>query len=270
MFVHTSPRQRIPYNTSAQISKEDILHGGCQLYLSLGLISDKHLLSCRDFVSHSHDVLTHMLTILSTMLHLEGTERLEALHRKEGKSGDHMRLVKYTAQPRNATTKASSPSQASVMLVPHTDFGSLTLLLSNQPGLQLMDPDSNAWKFVEPRPGSAIVNAGDALAKFSNGLFKACQHRVVQVAQTELELFGSYAMTSKAPKYSLGYFLRPEDNVPLRRLNSDLIPELADPGAEVQILSKDWERWRVNSAKAYNFGRTYAWDDLKGTALVWT
>jgi len=203
------------------------------------------------------------------MLHLEGAERLEARHRKEGQSPDHMRLVKYTIQSRNATGNASPPSQASVLLIPHTDFGSLTLLLSNQPGLQLMDPDSNTWKFVEPRPGNAIVNLGDAMVKFSNGLFKACQHRVVEVTQTDLELFGSYEMTSKAPKFSLGYFLRPEDNVLLRRLNSDLIPELVDPGAEVQILSKDWEKWRANSAKAYNFGRTYAWDDLKGTASVW-
>jgi isopenicillin N synthase-like dioxygenase len=203
------------------------------------------------------------------MLHLEGSERLEALHRKEAKSGDHMRFVKYTTRPSTATTNAS-PSQTSVMLIPHTDFGSLTLLISNQPGLQLMDPETNVWKFVEPRPGSAIVNAGDALAKFSNGLLKACQHRVIEVAQAELELFGSEAMTSNTPKYSLGYFLRPEDNVLLRRLNSDLIPELADPSAEVQILSQDWETWRRNSAKAHNYGRTYAWEDLRGTAAIWT
>jgi isopenicillin N synthase-like dioxygenase len=216
---------------------------------------------------NSHAILNTMLSILSSALDLADTERLEQFHRLDGASGDHLRLVKYTP-PSQTPASNISRSSGSVMLIPHTDFGTLTLLLTDTPGLQLMDPASKAWKYVAPHPGCAVVNVGDTLAKFTNGLFRSCQHRVVQVNETDMRRLGS-ATAAPALKYSLGYFLRPEDEVLLRRLESTLIPALMDSAAEEKILSKDWTDRRVNASKVSNFGKKTTWQDLRGTALVW-
>lgn len=252
------------------MSKIDVLDTECNLYRSLGLLSDELVESCRTFILVSHDILVHILSSLSSSLNLIEDEQFESLHRLEGRSGDHLRLVKYAPHSKDPIVR-DSQSDYSVMLIPHTDFGTLTLLLSERPGLQLMDPITKSWKFVEPRAGSAIVNVGDALAKFTNGLFRSCQHRVVKMSNSELRHLGNGAATAfSAPKYSLGYFLRPEDDVMLRRLHSTLIPGLEDAAAEEQISSKDWTERRVNASKVSSFGRKTHWNDLKGTALVWT
>lgn len=46
----------------------------------------------------------------------------------------------------------------------HTDIGTLTLLFTEQLGLQLelQHPGSDEWEFVAPLAGHAIVNVGDS------------------------------------------------------------------------------------------------------------
>ncbi|KJA22083.1 hypothetical protein HYPSUDRAFT_55015 [Hypholoma sublateritium FD-334 SS-4] len=80
----------------------------------------------------------------------------------------------------------------------HTDIGSITLLFTEQWGLQLQRPGSSEWEFVAPRDGHAIINIGDSLRFLSGKLFSSCLHRVIPVAADE-------------DRYSIAYFLRPEN-----------------------------------------------------------
>ncbi len=124
----------------------------------------------------------------------------------------------------------------------HTDFGSLTLLFNRLAGLQILPPGKDAqWVYVRPLPGHAIVNLGDAMVKFTNGLLRSNIHRVVSPPGEQ----------AGCTRYSLVYFARAEDDVLLRRLDGGdangegVIPELAKAEVEEAVKSKDWVLWRA-------------------------
>lgn len=72
----------------------------------------------------------------------------------------------------------------------HTDYECLTLLHATAPGLEVMN-GAGQWVQAPPIPGAFVVNIGDLLEVWSNGLFVSTSHRVVPVA---------------APRYSFPLF----------------------------------------------------------------
>ena len=112
----------------------------------------------------------------------------------------------------------------------HTDFGTLTILFNRLGGLQVLPPEEDEWLYVQPIPGHAIVNLGDALTKFSHRLLRSNIHRVVAPPGKQAEL----------TRYSLVYFSRPQDDVLLKTLESSVIPPLMDGEVEEEVDSKTW------------------------------
>ena len=130
--------------------------------------------------------------------------QLLSLHRTTARSGDHIRFNK---------SAPGKYDEAKVRLGEHTDFGSLTMLFNWLGGLQIRHPATNEWVYVPPVPGSAVVNLGDALVKFSAGVLRSNVHRVVPAPEPQ----------DKLDRFSLVFFSRPEDAVVLRRLKLSLI-----------------------------------------------
>jgi isopenicillin N synthase-like dioxygenase len=64
----------------------------------------------------------------------------------------------------------------------HSDFECFTILHQQAPGLQVMNA-ADEWVAAPPIPGTFIVNIGDLLEGWTNGRFKATQHRVVNTGQ---------------------------------------------------------------------------------------
>ena len=63
-------------------------------------------------------------------------------------------------------------------IAPHTDYGCLTILLTdNNPGLEIKNP-SDEWELVLPKEEEIIVNFGDMIEFWSNEKIKATSHRV--------------------------------------------------------------------------------------------
>ena len=74
--------------------------------------------------------------------------------------------------------RRSSLSNKDYGIAPHTDYGCLTILLTdNNPGLEIKNP-SNNWELVNPEEGELIVNFGDMLEFWSKKKIKATPHRV--------------------------------------------------------------------------------------------
>ena len=165
-----------------------------------------------------------MFTHLERNLQLpDGT--LASLHRITQMSGDHIRFNKSTPGPH---------SEAQAKLGEHTDFGSLTVLFNWLGGLQIRHPQTNEWIYVQPIPGSAVVNLGDALVKFTAGILRSNVHRVVPAA----------APQNGIDRHSLVFFSRPEDVVVLRRLKGGLVDKQPMPATlEPEMTSEEWI-WR--------------------------
>ena len=63
---------------------------------------------------------------------------------------------------------------------PHTDYGTLTVLVADpvQAGLQVQD-SAGEWQAVDPVHGALVVNLGDALARWTNDRWRSTMHRVI-------------------------------------------------------------------------------------------
>lgn len=74
-------------------------------------------------------------------------------------------------------TSEEAATTNGVMLNGHTDFNSISTLIS-QPvsALQVLMPD-NVWRYVKHREGALVINVGDQLSFMSGGILKGTMHR---------------------------------------------------------------------------------------------
>lgn len=189
----------------------------------------------RSWTELAHSIIITILDRLDAPLDLpSGT--LSNLHRIMEPAGSQTRVLKYPPQPAGFLT----PS-----LVPHTDFGSITLLVNKLGGLQVLPPqETTAWKYVRPIPGHVIVNLGDAMVKLTRGLLRSNLHRVTYAPGTQAD----YA------RWSLAYLARPEDSGNMKGLDgSSVIPKLAEGEVEDDVTMKEWNDRRSQTLNAATY-----------------
>ena len=176
-----------------------------------------------DYVYSCRAAIDLMITHLEKHLQLP-KGALAELHRIHERSGDHVRFNQAAVQP--FTEEKAKQGE-------HTDFGTLTILMNWLGGLQIRLPDTEEWVYVKPVPGSAVVNLGDALVKFTAGILRSNIHRVVPAPPPQ------DGMT----RNSLVYFSRPEDSVVLRRLKGGLVDQ--QPRTETQEPEMTAQEWTL-------------------------
>jgi len=65
-------------------------------------------------------------------------------------------------------------------VAPHVDFGCLTLLWQDDSGgLEVYDRKAKSWIDATPIPGTLVINSGELLARWTNDVYAATPHRVV-------------------------------------------------------------------------------------------
>ena len=62
-------------------------------------------------------------------------------------------------------------------VAPHSDFGCITLLLQETPGLEVLSR-SGHWIAASPIPGTLVINIGDLLERWTGGRLPSTRHRV--------------------------------------------------------------------------------------------
>lgn len=142
-------------------------------------------------IAGSNIVTKAILSALSTGLGLTGAARFENSHRNHRPSTSTLAMMHYI--PSDPATDKNIGHQK------HTDISSLTLLFSEQWGLQIRPPGAREFGFVAPKAGTAVVNVGDSLRFASGHTMQSCIHRVVPLNPDE-------------HRYSIAYFLRAEDD----------------------------------------------------------
>lgn len=171
------------------------------------------------FQRNCHTLCTRILSLLSTALEITPTDYFSSRHDQSlGPSGSIFRLLYY---PRSAT---DTPNPNSIRAGAHSDYGSITLLfrLLGQPGLEVLTPTGSFSSVpVNPSPDTLLhppilVNIGDLLSFWTNGMLKSTVHRVTFSGGEE--------------RFSIAYFCHPLDDVRLDAVPSRIIEEFGSRG----------------------------------------
>ncbi|CRK49127.1 hypothetical protein BN1723_017003, partial [Verticillium longisporum] len=167
------------------------------------------------FREQCHSLCLRLLYLLGLGLDVSPPDFFSSAHLpSRGPSGTILRLLYYPA------TSASNAAPDAVRAGAHSDYGSITLLfrLEGQAGLEILTRE-NVWAPVPVRPPGTeddalppiLVNIGDLLSYWTNGLFRSTVHRVVfsgDAAPVEGE-------SDTGPRYSIAFFCHPPLSVEL-------------------------------------------------------
>ncbi|KAK0720398.1 hypothetical protein B0H67DRAFT_186436 [Lasiosphaeris hirsuta] len=181
-----------------------------------------------------YDMCLKINTLLGIGLKIDPPSFFTSAHlRSEGPSGTILRLLYYP--PLTSTTASAAED---VRAGAHSDYGSMTMLfrLAGQAGLEILTRD-NTWAPVPVLPpGTAddpappiLVNIGDLLSYWTNGLLRSTVHRVVFPGNKGSLVEGE---TDREPRYSIAYFCHPVGTMPLMPVPSERVRAFAGAGAE--------------------------------------
>ncbi|KAM3451386.1 hypothetical protein MY3296_005329 [Beauveria thailandica] len=148
----------------------------------------------------------------------------------EVKPGDEcdtiLRLLRY---PPPATTAHTA---ADVRAGAHSDYGSITLLfrLGGQAGLEVQLRDGRTWAPVPVQPPGTerdpsppiLVNIGDLLSYWTDGLLRSTLHRVVFDGAVVVE-----GESATDPRYSMAFFSSPSQSTELGIVPSERVSKFA-------------------------------------------
>ncbi len=102
-----------------------------------------------------------------------------------------LRMLSYPPHPSGADERTFGAGA-------HTDWGALTLLAQDgHGGLEVALPD-RSWLAAPPVPGAFIVNLGDMMPRWTNGLYRSSLHRVRNT------------LSNGAARYSIPFFYEPD------------------------------------------------------------
>jgi isopenicillin N synthase-like dioxygenase len=92
----------------------------------------------------------------------------------------------------------------------HTDYGCLTILAQDTNGGLQVRNAAGVWVAAPPLPGSFVVNIGDMMERWTNGVFTSTLHRVINISGNE--------------RYSIPFFFDPDFDAQVVCLDTCLPP----------------------------------------------
>ncbi|THW09459.1 iron/ascorbate family oxidoreductase [Aureobasidium pullulans] len=176
-----------------------------------------------DFSNSCHALCNRILELFAEALDIPSDWFSSRHDQSKGASGTIMRLLYYPSVP-----DSLAPEEDDIRAGAHSDYGTLTLLfqLPSQPGLEILTP-SGTWSSVPVDPKNTLstdpsaplpilVNIGDLMSYWTNGLLKSTVHRVI---------FPKEARKGGEDRYSMAYFCHPLDDAELVAVPSKRIEQ---------------------------------------------
>ena len=196
------------------------------------------------YFQHGHYAIAHIVRTLASELEIP-SETFVNLQSPERPSGTIMRMIR--------ACPSATPDELRTSLVPHTDFGTVTLLANCLGGLQVLTPghepeDAAGWRWVRPEPGCLIVNLGDAMVQWTGGALRSNMHRINHCPGEQ----------RFAERFSAAMLVRPYKEASMRRLVGGRIPS-----------EEDDRREGIETAEGDDIGglTAFEWETKKVAAL---
>lgn len=177
-----------------------------------------------------------VLSILERELQLPA-ESLTSMHRLEEDSESFLRLLRYLGVSERTVDFLGFPA--------HKDALSIAILFTwlggfqvPKPGAKLLGPNHIAdedWLWVKPQRGTALINLGDAMEIFTNGLLHSGLHRVIRAAGEQAPF----------DKYSVLIGTRPRLDVVMKPFESPIIPKSWDGQLKEEMNSEQWGTYKI-------------------------
>ncbi|TGO23855.1 hypothetical protein BPAE_0119g00010 [Botrytis paeoniae] len=189
-----------------------------------------HREDCKRFFLRSHEVLSRVMNHLDKHLGLSpGT--LSALSPLEKPSATSLRILMARPQPLNDKI---------ISLGGYTDIGTIAMLFHIVGYFQVLSAGSenisSNWRYVCTVPECALINIGDSLVEWTGGLLRSNLHRVVTPPVKQ----------ATCTRRSLAYLIRLAHNGSMRRLQSNVIPQLAEDEEVETRYVDEWAAWRAH------------------------
>ncbi|KAI9925373.1 hypothetical protein MW887_006301 [Aspergillus wentii] len=171
---------------AGELSKSDNIHSWWD--------ADK-LAEIESFKHQCNDLNLKIMSCFAVNMGLPG-DFFSASHKQE-LPGNTFKIIKYPKMDKQ-------PEGFIPRLSEHTDWGSVTLLFTESPGLEIRDPN-NQWHEVPVIPGAITINIGDALSLWTGKKLKSTMHRI------------SWDKVPRSQdRYSMPYFVHPNFDTNLR------------------------------------------------------
>lgn len=156
------------------------------------------------FCAQTHTILNALDTVVG--------QKEGFLHKLHDHNEHSLRLLRYPTTATKTNSRFLSAGE-------HTDYGTLTFLYSNQPGLEIRTIHGT-WIPVPIRTNCAIVNIGDVIELLTAGRFRSTPHRVV-------------ANEYKEDRYSIAFFCHPNADSVLKPYLLPQDPTTPFPSEEI-------------------------------------
>ncbi|KAI8950804.1 hypothetical protein F4801DRAFT_601815 [Xylaria longipes] len=217
---------------------------------------EPHEADLATFRESCHKLCRRLLLLFGIGLGVDPPDFFTEAHSPDKASGSILRFLYYP--PPSATP---SVQESDVRAGAHSDYGSVTLLfrVKGQAGLEILTPTKHWVPVPVCPPGTEndplppiLVNIGDLLSYWTNGLLRSTVHRVTFASSGTSENAHAAGLadgeSTKDPRYSIVYFCHPANDTLLTAVPSERVQNFqgglatanaGNPYAERKVLTAD-------------------------------
>lgn len=141
-----------------------------------------------------------------------------------------MRLLRYPKQVGDFSTGIGAGE--------HTDFGWITMIAQDEHRALQILTKSNEWIYVDPIPGTFVVNVGDLMSRWTNDRYLATMHRVVNENNVE--------------RQSIAYFMDPDYYAEVDCLSS--CHSVSNPEKYTPVIAGEYMNQRFHETTTFRNG----------------